>query len=69
MIFVNVSNMVAKISLSQKPTYFQNIDYSNSQINLSAKNYVTYGPELGLMHRQRKLCLDKQKEGLFQFRL
>jgi len=34
--------MVAKISLRQKPTYFQNIDYSNFQINLFAKNYVTY---------------------------
>ena len=51
MIFVNLSHMVTKISLSQKPTYFQNIDYSNSQINLSVKNYVTYRPELGLMHR------------------
>ena len=69
MIFVDVSHVVVKISLSQKPTYFQNFDCSNFQINLFAKNYVTYGPELGLLHRQRKLCLDKQKEGLFQFRL
>ena len=51
MIFVNLSHIVAKISLSQKPTYFQNIDYSNFQINLFAKYYVTHRPELGLMHR------------------
>ena len=42
MIFVNLSHMVTKISLSQKPTYFQNIDYSNSQINLSIQYDIYY---------------------------